>query len=74
LVILSSLINLICTFLSFFLAYSNLSRICIKQYSDRAVVDIRWTDENVEGGLRQLQEVGGKFSLEIATEDRVALF
>jgi hypothetical protein len=47
---------------------------CIKHNLERAVVDIRWTDENLEASLRQLQEVGGKFSLEIATENRVAFF
>jgi hypothetical protein len=71
---LSSLTNLICAFLSFFLAYSTLKRYQVRNWPERkGFVPIRWTNQKAYATLRQRKKVGGEFGLEIAAEDRVTL-
>jgi hypothetical protein len=70
---LSSLMNLICAFLSFFLEYSSLLRSQIN--SDRKNDShARRPNEKVNAGLRELEKVSGKFCFEVTTENGVAFF
>jgi len=60
-------------FLVFLLSVVQPSSIYISQIYRTKVICVRWADENVYASLGQLQKVSGKFSLEVAAENRVAL-
>jgi hypothetical protein len=65
--------NLISAFLSFFLEYASLTD-SYQQWDCDQRLCVRWRDHKGDAGLRQSQEIGREFSLEVAAKDGVAFF